>query len=306
MAEAEVRGDGADDRDHGRGKGDIVDKGARDGREPQNDDHNNRDIALTDRGDEVRDHVEHACLFKARHGNEQADEKEQRLIVHALNDFYNRFFAAGQAQNDQRQNRDDHADARDGKLRLRVRDEQHDRQQENACARKKCLLVRDGRRRLGTGDGAAVGMLGALKFLAEAEREVNEHEHKADRHDRAGIFDEVEECVAERGADDDVRRVAAHGRRAAEVRAEDLREDHRHGVELHRLRQFERDGGEKQHDRDAVDEHRQKRRERHKADEQRHRAVVYELGKRQAQPAEKARLAEALDHDHHAGDKQDR
>ena len=65
-------------------------------------------------------------------------------------------------------------------------------------------------------------------------------------------------------------------------------------------------GGEKQHDRDAVDEHRQKRRERHKADEQRHRAVVYELGKRQAQPAEKARLAEALDHDHHAGDKQDR
>ena len=85
-------------------------------------------------------------------------------------------------------------------------------------------------------------MLGALKFLAEAEREVNEHEHKADRHDRAGIFDEVEECVAERGADDDVRRVAAHRGRAAEVRAENFRQDHRHGVEFHRLRQFERDG----------------------------------------------------------------
>ena len=109
-----------------------------------------------------------------------------------------------------------------GQFRLRMGDEQRNRDQKHHRAREERRLVFDGRGRLRAGDGAAVGLLGALEFLAEAEHKINEDQHKADRHDHAGIFDKVEECVAERGAEDDVRRVAAHRRRAAQICAEDL------------------------------------------------------------------------------------
>ena len=209
-----------------------------------------------------------------------------------------------QRHHKQRQRRNDHADAGNRQTRLRVRHEQHDRQQEYGSARAEGSAVRDGAGRLRADDRPAVRVLLTQQLLAEAQPEINGDSREADRDDRAGIFDEVKERIAKRSADDDVRRVAAHGRRAAEVRAEDLREDHRHGVELHRLRQLERDGGEKEHDRDAVDEHRKHRRKAHEADEQRHHMVVNELCERQAQPAEEARLTKPLDHDHHARDEE--
>ena len=149
-------------------------------------------------------------------------------------------------------------------------------------------------------------LLSAFELFAEAERKISKHEHKADGCDRTGIGNEVREGVAERRADDNVGRIAAHGCRAAEVGAENFGQDHRHRIKFHRLRQFKRNGGEEEHDGDAVDKHRKQRRERHKADQQRHDTVMYEPCERQAQPAKKARLAKPLDHDHHTGDENDR
>ena len=217
------RRDGADDGDHGRSEGDIIHERARDSRDPQDDDHDDRRAAAADLRDKVRDDIENARLFKARHGDEQAGEEKQRLIVHALNNFYNRFFPAGQAQNDEREDRNDDADAGDGQLRLRVGDEQDDREQEHRRARKERLLIRDGRRGRGAGDRAAVGLLRVLQLLAEAQHKINEDEYEADGHDRTGIFDEIKERVAQRRTDDDIRRVAAHRRRAAEVGTENFR-----------------------------------------------------------------------------------
>lgn len=98
-------------------------------------------------------------------------------------------------------------------------------------------------------------LLDAFELFAEAERKISKHEYKADGCDRTGIGNEVREGVAERRADDNVGRIAAHGCRAAEVGAENLGQDHRHGIKPHRLRQLKRDRGEEEHDGDAVDKH---------------------------------------------------
>ncbi len=71
--------------------------------------------------------------------------------------------------------------------------------------------------------------------------------------------------------------VAAHSSRAAQVGAENLRQDHRHRVKIQRLGQLRRHGGQEQDHGDAVDEHGQKRRHHHKADQQRHRPVMHQL-----------------------------
>ena len=186
-----------------------------------------------------------------------------------------------------------------------MRHEQRDRDEKHDHVRDERLAVGDGGRRSGADGVGRAGGLARLERLAEAQPEENQHEHKADADDDAGVFNEVREGIAERGADDDVGGIAAHGGGAAEVGAEDLRQDHRNGVKAQDLRQLQRDGREKQHDRDAVDEHGQKRGHGHEAQQQRHDVVVRELCQRQAQPTEEAGFAEALDHDHHTGDEED-
>ncbi len=53
----------------------------------------------------------------------------------------------------------------------------------------------------------------ALHLLAEAEVEVGHHHHHAHQDDDPGVPEEVPEGQPQGGADDDVRRVPAHGGR---------------------------------------------------------------------------------------------
>ena len=299
------RRDGLNDRHHGGRERDVVDQRTAHGREQQDDDDDGLDAAAADARDELRDELEHAGLLQSRDGDEQADEKQQRLVVHAAQHFLHAGAAVGAHGHEQRQRCDDHADARDGQPGLRVRHEQRDRDEKHDHIRNERLAVGDGGRRGGADSVGRTGGLARLERLAEAQPEEHQHEHKADADDDAGVFNEVREGIAERGADDDVGGIAAHGGGATEVGTEDLRQDHRNGVKAQDLRQLQRDGREKQHDRDAVDEHGQKRRHGHEAQQQRHDVVVRELCQRQAQPAEEAGFAETLDHNHHTGDEED-
>ena len=118
-------------------------------------------------------------------------------MIYPFHDAHDRRFPTGQAGNKHGQRRHDHADAGDGQLRLRVRDQQHHRQQEHTGARKKCRLVRNCRGRCGTSGRSAVFPLGAFELLAEAKRKIGKHEHKADGRDCTGIGNEIREGVAE-------------------------------------------------------------------------------------------------------------
>ena len=118
----------------------------------------------------------------------------------------------------------------------------------------------------------------------------NDHE-QGNSCDHTGIGKEVHKGISQGSTDDDVGGITAHGSSAAEVRAKDLRQDHRDGVKAQDLRQLQRDGRQKQHDRDAVDEHGQKRGHGHEAYQQRHDMIVRGFGQRQAQPAEEPGFA---------------
>ena len=57
---------------------------------------------------------------------------------------------------------------------------------------------------------------------AEHEVEIQKREHKRNKRDLARVGEEITKAVAKRGADYDIRGIAAHGGASAEVRAEDL------------------------------------------------------------------------------------
>lgn len=76
----------------------------------QDDDDDGLDAAAADARDELRDELEHAGLLQSRDGDEQADEKQQRLVVHAAQHFLHAGAAVGAHGHEQRQRCDDHAD----------------------------------------------------------------------------------------------------------------------------------------------------------------------------------------------------
>ena len=98
-----------------------------------------------------------------------------------------------------------------------------------------------------------------VELSAEQQVEQREHHGKREQRRRGVVEDEVDERVARRRADHDVGRVAAHSSRAAQVGAENLRQDHRHRVEIQGLGQLRRHGSQEQDHRNAVDEHSQQR-----------------------------------------------
>lgn len=146
----------------------------------------------------------------------------------------------------------------------------------------------------------------AADLLVHDDVEVDQREDKTDACDRTGVGDEVAERVVQRGTDDDVRRVTAHGGRATEVGAEDFCNDHRARIEPQESGQLDGGAGQEQDDRDAVDEHRQRRGQCHECDEDLDRVVFDGLGEGQAEPFEEACMSHAFDHDHHTADEQDR
>jgi hypothetical protein len=81
-------------------------------------------------------------------------------------------------------------------------------------------------------------------------------QHMHDEHhddDRRQVVDEVVERQINLAADQDVRRVADQGRRAADVRGDDLREQERVRIDLQRLGDHQRHRHRQQHRRDVVE-----------------------------------------------------
>ena len=214
--------------------------------------------------------------------------------------------ASGGAEGGQRhQYGGDTADGGHRQLRLCVGDQQHHHQQEHGAAGDEGPPIRDGGGGVWIGDIRGALTLTLPQDAAEAEVEVQHCGHQTDQHDNAGVGEEIEEGQTQRGTDDDVGGIAAHGGTAAQIGTEDLRQDHGNRVEAQGTAQLRRDGGQKQNDGDAVDEHGQHGCHDHEAHQQRHGAVMDRLGQLQAQPAKDAHVAHALHHHHHARNEHD-
>ena len=56
----------------------------------------------------------------------------------------------------------------------------------------------------------------------QEQRKIDNHNQQANTRDYAGILNKIRKGIAQRSADDDIRRIAAHGCGAAQVRAENL------------------------------------------------------------------------------------
>ena len=300
------RGDVLYDRDHRGREGDVVDESARDRGDPDDDRDHEEEVAAAHVVDELGDEFEDAGLLKTADDDEEAHKEQQGLVVDALDDAGGGALLARDKRREHGEEGCDHADERDREAGLRVRHEKANDEEEDDDVGDKGLVVCDRVLGIGVNRVRVAQSLARFELLTEAEVEVDDRKDEADACDCTRIRQEIKKREAERGADDDVGGISAHRGRAAEVRAEDLCEDHRDGVELQRPRELDRDGREEEDDGDAVDEHRQKRRDRAEADEQGDGVVVDLFGNPQAQPAEDAGLAETLDHDHHAGDEDDR
>lgn len=74
--------------------------------------------------------------------------------------------------------------------------------------------------------------MSVLQLAAEGEVEEDEHEDERDAGHQTGVIQEIEEGVTQRGADDDVGGVTAHGGGTAQVGTEDLSQNHGDRVEM--------------------------------------------------------------------------
>lgn len=298
--EAFDHGEVLDDWDHGRCERDVVDERTGDRGYPEDDRDGDQQVAAADLRNEVRDEFEDACLLEAADDDKEADEEQQGLVVHASHDVLERLRV-----DDRGDDGDADTDGGNGEAGLCVGDEQDDCDREDDDAGEEVALALDDFIRFRILEQGRVFDF-AADLLVHDDVEVDQREDKTDACDRTGVGDEVAERVVQRGADDDVRRVTAHGGRAAEVGAEDFCDDHRTRIEPQESGQLDGGAGQEQDDRDAVDEHRQRRGQGHECDEDLDRVVFDGLGEGQAEPFEEACVSHAFDHDHHATDEQDR
>ena len=289
-------GEALDHGDHGGREGDVVDEGAGHGGAEEDDGEHQVDIAAADFSDALGQQVQHTAALQPADDHEKPDKEDQGIVVDLPQDGDGPL-----AEGQQRHHGDEHADGGDGEPRLGVGGEQEHRREEDGAAAEELLGIVDGVL------GVQIQLLhrGGLELLMEAEAEVGNHQQQTDAGDEARVGDEIPEAVAERCADDDVGRVAAHGGGASQVGAEDLRQDGRHRVKLQKLPQLDGHGGEEEDDRDAVDEHGEGRRKQHEGEENGEGPVVDRLGDGDAEPLEKAAVRHAFHHDHHAREEHD-
>ena len=178
------------------------------------------------------------------------------LVVH-LGEQPRCRMASGGAEGGQRhQYGGDTADGGHRQLRLCVGDQQHHHQQEHGAAGDEGPPIRDGGGGVWIGDIRGALTLALPQDAAEAEEEVHHRGHQTDQHDNAGVGEEIEECQTQRGTDDDVGGIAAHGGTdRPDWRRRSPPGSWAPGRSAGCLAQLRRHGGQEQDHGDAVDEH---------------------------------------------------
>ena len=132
------------------------------------------------------------------------------------------------------------------------------------------------------------------------------HDQKSDRHDedqdadRREVRDEIHELQADGTADHDVRRIADQGRRAADVRRKDLRDEERLDIDVELLRDAERDRHRQKHRRHVVKKRRADGREERECDEQGDWLRLDLLRRPYREVVEESGLTRDVHDDHHA------
>ena len=138
------------------------------------------------------------------------------------------------------------------------------------------------------------------------------HDQKSDRHDEdqdadcREVRDEIHELQADGTADHDVRRIADQGRRAADVRRQDLRDEERLDIDVELLRDAERDRHRQKNRRHVIEKSRADGREKREGDEQGDRLRLDLLRRPNGEVVEEPRLARDVHDDHHAHEKAER
>ena len=123
---------------------------------------------------------------------------------------------------------------------------------------------------------------------------------------RAGSHNEVREAEARLGADHDIRRVADEGRRAADIRGENLREQERHRVDAQNARNRNRHRADEQDGRDVIEEGAEHGGQDHEQQHDLPRAALRDLRRLDGHVLEQAGVAHDRNEQHHAEQHADR
>ena len=111
-------------------------------------------------------------------------------------------------------------------------DQQDDGAQEDNGADDEGSLVGDGFLGCGHCGNLFRGSVRILQLTAEGEVEEDEHKDERDASQQTGVVQEIEERIPQRGADDDIWGVTAHGGGTAQVGTEDFGQDHGDRVKM--------------------------------------------------------------------------
>ena len=216
-----------DDGDHGGSEGDVVDEGTGNGRHPQDDGDHQHDVAAADLANELGDELQDARLLQTTNHDEQTYEEKQSFVVH-LFEQVDGVLAGG----DEGEQGDKDADGGHGQASFRMGDQQDDGAQEDNGADDEGSLVGDGFLGCGHCGDLFRGSVRILQLTAEGEVEEDEHKDERDASQQTGVVQEIEEGIPQRGADDDIWGVTAHGGGTAQVGTEYFGQDHGDRVKM--------------------------------------------------------------------------
>ena len=180
--------------------------------------------------------------------------------------------------------------------------QQNNRTAENHTAGRKGFFAFD--RLTGIRTGCRIQRALRSELLTEAKIEIRNRCNHGNQGNQAGIDNEIAEGISQRGSDDDIGRISAHGSGTAQIRAENLGQNHRNRVKSQQVRQFHRDRRQKQDHRNTVNKHGENRGEQHEHQKQRNHPIMHLAGKGHTQPTEKSTLRHAFHHDHHTANEE--
>src|SRR3990172_22941 len=143
------------------------------------------------------------------------------------------------------------------------------------------------------------------EVVAEEEVEPAQEQGQDEENDRGQVDQEVGEAQVSGAADEDVGRVADERGRAADVGGHDLRNEERHGVQLHPPRHEQSEGRHKNHRRNVVQGGGGHRRYQRKEEKDRRCVPPRQLGGADGKPLERSRLTGDAGYYHHPHQQED-
>ena len=292
------------ERNHRRDERDVVQHGRDDRTHPEDEERRCRQVAARRIDRRLRELGDDADLDQTADRDKESDEEEDRRPLDRMHRLFHEMLAAAREEEQQEAARE--RDERGLNMRKGVREKSEDRQPQHEERALQQGVIRD-RRLFVHLHQLCLQLRRRHEALAVDRRHDKEHHRHTYDGDRREMFDEHDEGqFLDRTADHDVRRVADEGRRSADVRGDDLRQEIRHRIEFQNLCDTERHRHHEQHRRHVVEEGGEYRRDHAEVDEDAARLRLCGFRRLDGDVVKEPRLLRYADEYHHPDEQPER